>query len=146
MARSCLLPPLSWKLRNPNRGPEQLLEAVVCLSQQREGLEWETAVSLSPSDEREATSPGLTPQGPQSRAHPPPRASLTPTPYPTRAPAPPSSASSPPHLPTQGSLPYWQLLPGGRCICWAPSQALPPGAPVTATLPPVPSRWVSETE
>ena len=63
MARSCLLPPLSWKLR----GPEQLLEAVVCLSQQTEGLEWETAVSLSPSDEREATSPGLTPRGPQSR-------------------------------------------------------------------------------
>ena len=58
----------------------------------------------SPSDEREATSPGLTPGSPQSHAHPPPRASQAPTPHLTLAPAPPSSACSPPHLPTQGSL------------------------------------------
>lgn len=143
MALSCLLrlSPGNYVIQKEGRSGCWRL-CCVCPSRERG---W-NGREPSPSDEREATSPGLTPGSPQSRAHPPPRASQAPTPHPTLAPAPPSSACSPPHLPTQGSLPCWQLLPGARCICWASSQAVPPGAPVTAMLPMGPSRWVSGTE
>lgn len=83
MALSCLLrlSPGNYGIQKEGRSGCWRL-CCVCPSRERG---W-NGREPSPSDEREATSPGLTPRSPQSRAHPPPRASQAPTAHPTLAP------------------------------------------------------------